>query len=49
MPDGVLAALTEALDVEGLPASARDTLPTVSAYLERHREPIDDAKDKALG
>jgi hypothetical protein len=49
MPDGVLADLTEALDVEGLPASARDTLTTGSAYLERHREHSDYAKDKELG
>ena len=49
MPDGVLADLTEALDVEGLPASARDTLTTVYAYLERHREHIDYAKYKELG
>src|SRR5262249_26849583 len=40
-PDGVLADLTEALDVKGLPAAARDTLRTVHAYLERHREHID--------
>jgi hypothetical protein len=49
MPDGVLADLTEALDVEGLPATARDTLRTVHAYLERHREHIDYATYKALG
>ena len=29
MPDGVLADLAEALEVEGLPATARDTLATV--------------------
>ena len=33
MPEGVLADLAEALDVEGLPATARDTLRTVYAYL----------------
>ena len=49
MPDGVLADLTEALDVEGLSASARDTLTTVYAYLERHREHIDYARYKELG
>ena len=49
MPDGVLADLTEALDVEGLPASARDTLTTVYAYLERHREHLDYAKYQELG
>jgi hypothetical protein len=49
MPEGVLADLADALDVEGLPATARDTLRTVYASLERHREPIDYATDKALG
>lgn len=49
MPDGVLADLAEALDIEGLPESARDTLTTVYAYLERHREHIDYAKYKELG
>jgi hypothetical protein len=39
-PDGVLADLAEALDVAGLPATARDTLMTVYAYLARHREHI---------
>jgi hypothetical protein len=49
MADGVLADLLEALDVEGLPDTARDTLTTVYAYLERHREHIDYAAYKALG
>ena len=49
MPDGVLADLAEALDVEGLPNTARDTLTTLYAYLERHRDHIDDAKYKDLG
>jgi hypothetical protein len=49
MPDGVLADLTDALDVEGLPETARDTLRTVYTYLERHREHIDYAAYKALG
>src|SRR5712691_944813 len=48
-PDGVLADLADALEVEGLPATARDTVRTVSAYLERHREHIDYAAYKALG
>jgi hypothetical protein len=48
-PDGVLADLADALDVEGLPASARDTLTTVYAYLERHREHINYARYKELG
>jgi len=48
-PDGVLADLAEALEVEGLPDTARDTLTTVYAYLERHRDHIDYAAYKALG
>ena len=48
-PDGVLADLADALEVEGLPATARDTLRTVYAYLERHRKHIDYAAYKALG
>jgi hypothetical protein len=48
-PDGVLADLADAVAVEGLPATARDTLRTVYADLERHREPIDYAAYKALG
>jgi hypothetical protein len=48
-PDGVLGDLAEALDVEGWPDTARDTLRTVSAYLERHRAHIDDAIDKERG
>ena len=48
-PDGVLADLAEALDVAGLPNTARDTLITVSAYLERHRAHIDYAIYKELG
>ncbi len=49
LPDGVLADLEDALDVEGLPATARDTLMTVYAYLERHREHINYEVYKALG
>ena len=48
-PDGVLADLAEALDLEHLPDTARDTVRTVYAYLERHREHIDYATYKALG
>jgi hypothetical protein len=48
-PDGVLADLVEALEVEGLPDSARDTLTALYAYLERHRDHIDYAQYKALG
>ena len=49
MPDGVLADLTEALDVAGLPATTQDTIRAVYAYLKRHREHIDYAKYKELG
>jgi len=45
----VLADRAEALDVEGWPDTARATLTTVHAYLERHREHIDYAADKELG
>ena len=48
-PDGVLADLADALDVEGLPATARETLRTVYAYLERHREHSNYAMYKELG
>jgi hypothetical protein len=48
-PDGVLADVAEAWEVEGLPDTARDTRRTVSAYRERHREHIDYAAYKALG
>ena len=49
MPDGVLADLADALDVEGLPETARETLRTVYASLQRHREHINYAMDKDLG
>jgi hypothetical protein len=48
-PDGVLADLGEALEVEGLPDSTRDTLTALYAYLERHRDHSDYAQYKALG
>ena len=48
-PDGGLADLADAWDVEGLPATARATLMTVSTYLERHRDHIDYATYKELG
>jgi hypothetical protein len=48
-PDGVLADLADALELEGLPATARDTLTTVYAYLQRHRDHINYAAYKALG
>jgi hypothetical protein len=47
--DGVVADLVEALEVEGLPDSARDTLTALCAYLERHRDHIDYAQYKDLG
>jgi hypothetical protein len=48
-PDGVLADLAEALEVEGLPDTARETLATVYAYLARHRDHIDYQVYKDLG
>jgi hypothetical protein len=44
-----LADLAEALEVEGLPDTARDTLATVYAYLARHRDHIDYQGYKELG
>jgi hypothetical protein len=49
MPDGVLADLADALDVEGLPETARETVRTVYAYLQRHREHINYAMYQDLG
>jgi hypothetical protein len=40
MPDGMLADLADALDGEGWPETARETVRTVYAYLQRHREHI---------
>ena len=48
-PDGVLADLAEAWEVEGLPTTARDTLATVYGYLVRHRDHIDSQVYKELG
>jgi len=48
-PDGVMADVVEALEVEGLPDSARDTVMALYAYLERHRDHIDYAHYKDLG
>ena len=48
-PDGVLADLVEALEVEGFPDTARDILIALYADLDRHRDPIDSAQDKDLG
>ncbi len=46
--EGVLADLADALDVEGLPPTARETIRTVYAYLARQRAHIDYARDKDL-
>ena len=48
-PDGVLADLVEALEVAGLPATARDTMMALSTYLARHREHINSVPYKDLG
>jgi hypothetical protein len=48
-PDGVLADRADAVDVEGLPDTARETLRTVYASLDRHRDHIDSEVYKALG
>jgi hypothetical protein len=40
-PDGGGADLVEAVAVESLPASARETLTALDAYLERHRDHLD--------
>jgi hypothetical protein len=45
----VLADLAEALDVESLPDTVRETVMTVYAYLVRHRDHIDYEAYKALG
>ena len=48
-PDGGLADLAEALEVEGLPDTARDTVATVYASRARHRDHIDYQGYKELG
>jgi len=48
-PDGVLGDLAEALDVEGIPDTARETLRTGYGYWERHRAHLDYARYKELG
>jgi len=45
----VLDELLAALQLEGLPVSARETLRQVYTYLQTHREHIDYAKFKELG
>jgi hypothetical protein len=47
--DGVWADLAEALEVESLPDSVRETLMTVYACLEPHRDHIDYEAYKDLG
>lgn len=47
--DRVLDELAAALQLEGLPDSARKTLSQVYTYLQTHREHIDYAKFKELG
>ncbi|MBI3987994.1 MAG: ISKra4 family transposase [candidate division NC10 bacterium] len=47
--DGVLADIAAALALDGLPASARDTLTNLYAYLEKHRDHLDYEKFKELG
>ena len=44
-----MADVVEALEVEGLPDSARDTVMALYAYLERHRDHSDYAHYKDLG
>jgi hypothetical protein len=44
-----LNGYAEALEVQGLPETARDTLTTVYAYLDRHRDHIDYEAYKDLG
>jgi hypothetical protein len=45
----VLIDLQAALELEGLPASARDTLTNLYNYLDKHRDHLDYAKFKELG
>lgn len=47
--DRVLDELAATLQLEGLPASARESLRQVYTYLQTHREHIDYAKFKELG
>ena len=48
-PDGVWAALVDALAVEDVPDATRETVPALSAYVERHRDHRDEAPSQALG
>jgi hypothetical protein len=47
--DIVLADIAAALELEGLPTSARQTLTKLYAYLDKHRDHIDYQQFKALG
>lgn len=47
--NGVLADIAAALDLDGLPDSARNTLKNLYAYLDAHRDHIQYEKFKALG
>lgn len=48
-PDRVLADIAKALEGDGLPDSARETLTNLYAYLEKHRDHINYEKFKELG
>lgn len=45
----MLADLAATVDLEGLPATTRDTLRKVYAYLDQHRDHLDYASYKVLG
>jgi hypothetical protein len=47
--DGVLQDIAAALELDGLPASARDTLTNLYAYLNKHRDHLNYEKFKELG
>jgi len=48
-PDSVLADIAQALELDGLPDSARETLANLYTYLEKHRDHINYEKFKELG
>jgi hypothetical protein len=47
--DGVVAEVAAALELHGLPASARETLIKLPSYVEKHRAPLDYERFKELG
>ena len=47
--DKVLADIAQALELDGLPDSARETLTKLSMYLDKHRDHINYEKFKELG